>query len=162
LFFLADGDRINVHTLSFPQQLIHAQPVLRIRLPISRSGLSGYINELAPHNVNSILVGFLGSEEIILTASDDGDVVGYYTAAVNRAVQDMNNSSSSKNPRTLEDLETDISPFLIENFGRSAWGLAIHTTARLIAVSANTHRVTIIAFALSSSEHALSGSQSAG
>ena len=41
-----------------------------------------------------------------------------------------------------------LDPFFHQNVGGSAWGLALHTTARLIAVSANTHDISIFAFAL--------------
>ena len=45
-------------------------------------------------------------------------------------------------------LECRLDAFFIENVGMSAWGLAIHKEARLIAVSANTHEITVFAFAL--------------
>lgn len=38
--------------------------------------------------------------------------------------------------------------FLHRNVGASAWGLAIHREARMIAISANTEKVTVIAYAL--------------
>ena len=37
-----------------------------------------------------------------------------------------------------------------ENVGKSAWGLAIHSKSRLIAVSTNIYQVTIFAFAIRS------------
>ena len=44
----------------------------------------------------------------------------------------------------------DIRAFFTGNVGASAWGLAIHTEARLFAVSANTQDITVFAFALGS------------
>ena len=44
--------------------------------------------------------------------------------------------------------KSECRPFLLENVGRSAWGLAIHQEARLIAASANTRDIMIFAFAL--------------
>ena len=41
--------------------------------------------------------------------------------------------------------------FFAENVGSSAWGLAIHTQSRLIAVGSNAHEVQVFAFALSAS-----------
>lgn len=42
----------------------------------------------------------------------------------------------------------DVRAYFTGNVGASAWGLAIHTEARLFAVSANSHDITIFAFAL--------------
>jgi len=41
--------------------------------------LGGYINDARPHDINQIRVGNLGRLEIILIATDDGDVIAYYT-----------------------------------------------------------------------------------
>jgi hypothetical protein len=43
--------------------------------------------------------------------------------------------------------------FFAENVGKSAWGLAIHSQSRLIAVGSNSHEVQVFAFALSTSAH---------
>lgn len=42
--------------------------------------------------------------------------------------------------------------FFAENVGNSAWGLAIHSQSRLIAVGSNSHEIQVFAFALSVSE----------
>ena len=42
--------------------------------------------------------------------------------------------------------------FELHNVGLSAWGLAIHRDARLIAISSNSHTVKVLAYALSTSE----------
>lgn len=39
--------------------------------------------------------------------------------------------------------------FFAENVGESAWGLAIHSQSRLIAVGSNAHEIQLFAFALS-------------
>ena len=44
-------------------------------------------------------------------------------------------------------------PWFIENVGASAWGLAIHKEARLLAVSSNTHLIEVFAPALSTPEY---------
>jgi hypothetical protein len=41
--------------------------------------------------------------------------------------------------------------FFAENVGDSAWGLAIHSQSRLIAVGSNAHEIQVFAFALSAS-----------
>ena len=95
----------------------------------------GYLDILRPHAANQILVGDLGSREILLIACDDGDVIGYYTRSILNAI---------------ENLEGGVPPypFFLQNVGLSAWGLAIHTASRLIAVSSNTHKILVFAFAL--------------
>lgn len=43
--------------------------------------------------------------------------------------------------------------FFAENVGDSAWGLAIHSQSRLIAVGSNAHEVQVFAFALSAAAY---------
>jgi hypothetical protein len=144
LFFLAAGEEVLVYEPQFPHQHLRASPLLTIHLPVSRGGLRGYINPLAPHCVNTLLVGYLGSDEILLTASDDGDVIGYSTSTIRSTIELQVGSLALG-----DSAQTQPRPFFIRNFRKSAWGLAIHAQARKIAVSANTHEVTVIAFALS-------------
>lgn len=77
----------------------------------------------------------LGHEEILLIACDDGDIIAYRTQAIQAAVV----SRSVKAPKA----------FFVQNVGLSAWGLAIHRHSRLIAVSSNSFKILIFAFALS-------------
>ncbi|KAL5377600.1 hypothetical protein DPSP01_009654 [Paraphaeosphaeria sporulosa] len=49
-------------------------------------------------------------------------------------------------------MEQHILPLQHINVGSSAWGLAVHRNARLIAISANTHLVTVVAYGLSQPE----------
>jgi hypothetical protein len=77
-------------------------------------------------------------EEILVTAADNGDVVAFYTKPLAERVH-----------RGLAGEEVPFSArFLVENVYSSAWGLAIHSMSRLIAVSSNLHRVTVFAPAL--------------
>lgn len=87
-----------------------------------------------------MIVGDIGQEEILLVSCDDGDVIAFTTGSFERAIQE--------NHSEFPDIGLRISAFFVENVGQSAWGLAIHKAARLIAVSANTHEVTVFAFAL--------------
>lgn len=97
-------------------------------------------NPRNPHAVNHMIVGDIGHEEILLASSDDGDVIAFTTNSVHQAIQD--------NVAGNTDIGCRLNAFFIENVGHSAWGLAIHKAARLIAVSANTHEITVFAFAL--------------
>lgn len=112
-----------------------------IDLPKTRSGLSGYINLAKPHSVNQMVISDLGHEEIIAVTCDDGDVVAYTTRSIYDALE----------RNTLDDPGAQfirIKTILLRNVGESAWGLAVHKWARLIAVSSNAHSITVFAFAL--------------
>lgn len=101
-----------------------------------------------PHSINRILVEYLGNEEVVIVACDDGDVMGYRTEVIHRALE--------RQSRQFEPpSEVDVPVFLRCNVGASAWGLAIHREARIIAISANTHQITIIAYALSDDDDGL-------
>lgn len=85
----------------------------------------------------------LGDDEIVLCARVDGHVVGYYTHVVSSAVH--------QKPESLKDSSLcpiEIKPFFHVDVRESAWGLAVHKEARLIAVSANSHKIHVYAFAL--------------
>jgi hypothetical protein len=90
-------------------------------------------------------VDYLGNEEILIVACDDGDVIGYRVPEIHRAVDDRKDLP----PSSEADLTPHVRVFLHINAGSSAWGIAVHREARLIAISANTHKVTVIAYALS-------------
>lgn len=80
---------------------------------------------------------------MIVAVCDDGDVIAYTTRSVREAIENdmIDNEEGLPNTATVK-------PILFRNVGKSAWGIAIHKVARLIAVSANTHRITVFAFAL--------------
>ncbi|KAI9843785.1 MAG: hypothetical protein M1838_002472 [Thelocarpon superellum] len=98
------------------------------------------------------MVGDLGKEEILLCACDDGDVLGYYTRAIADAVD------RDGEPIPGAHVESGwLKPFFIANVGHSAWGLAINKASRLIAVSANTHEITVFSFGLADGQRAAGG-----
>jgi hypothetical protein len=100
------------------------------------------------------MIGNLGRDEILLACYDNGDVVAYYTADVDRHTSKDNASSPSQTPVVKKDGSDKSNrrlfptPFFHDNVGKSAWGLAIHQQSRLVAVSSNNWEVTIFAFAL--------------
>jgi hypothetical protein len=53
----------------------------------------------------------------------------------------------------IEPCNANYPSFFAENVGESAWGLAIHSQSRLIAVGSNAHEVQVFAFALSTSTY---------
>lgn len=143
IYSIAIGDEVWIYQPSFPLQKLGKDPVLKIRLPKSGRNVSGYMDELHPHNVNHLLVTFLGIEEILLVTCDDGDTIGFRVDEIQRAIERRLEPDSAENVYA-----TDIRHFFLENVGKSSWGLAVHTEARKIAVSANTHNVTVFEFGL--------------
>lgn len=95
------------------------------------------------HQVNHLITGDLGGAEILLLAYDDGDIIAYYT----RHVVDFLERSTKQQPRGHLAPQTP-RPFFHDTVGASAWGLAIHSLSRLIAVSSNRAEVDVFAFAL--------------
>ena len=108
------------------------------------------IDDIDPHSITRLHVDYLGREEVLLVTCDDGDVVGYRVPEIYRVITENQRSPSPRDPYN-QGLANKVRVFLHKNVGGSAWGLAVHREARLIAISANTHRVTVLAYALSGS-----------
>lgn len=122
--------------------------------PTSEPGLFGYIDRTQPHSVNQVVIADLGDQEILVCACDDGDVYAYYTSTLSKAIQRRQQSDCEE----TNDIN-EIGPFLLVNLGSSAWGIAVHKEARLIAVSTNLHVVNVLAFALLHSTKETAGSR---
>ena len=147
LLFIAYGDKIHVFKPQFPLQTLSQEPDLVVKLPKTREGLQGYIDANSAHDINHLIVGDLGNEEILVVACDDGDIISYQTLSIHSEIAYRHgNSSPLKSLRHIE-------PWFLENVGKSAWGLAIHKEARLLAVSSNTTRIEVFAPGLD--EHSL-------
>lgn len=140
---MAVGPEIHVYKPQFPSQQLASEPIFTLNLPVTHTLLPGYINPSNPHAVNHLVIGDLGNEEILVCACDDGDVIAYTTRSINFAI----NTRESGTDAGVAD-PNYIRPILHRNIRKSAWGIAIHKTARLIAISANTQEITIFAFAL--------------
>lgn len=85
----------------------------------------------------------LGNEEIIATVRDDGDVDAFFVRQIIHAIE------RRAEPGSSVGIDADeVKPFFQSNVGLSAWGLAIHSEARILATSANTHSITIFKFGL--------------
>ena len=83
--------------------------------------------------MNHLIIGDLGNEEILLVACDDGDVISFTMLSISLAINQAVPLAA---------------PWFIRNVDKSAWGLAIHKNARLLAVSSNTHNIDVFAPAL--------------
>lgn len=101
------------------------------------------MSQTFPHQANHIITGDLGGIEIVLLAYDDGDVVAYYTRHIVSYIENL-----PKRRRGPQPSKKVPQPFFRETVGMTAWGLAVHSQSRLIAVSSNLAEVNVFAFAL--------------
>ncbi|KAJ9142221.1 hypothetical protein NKR23_g7490 [Pleurostoma richardsiae] len=146
LYFVAYQHEVHVFQ---PHRMgnILGRPALILRPSISRAAatVGGYQDTIFPHQMNHMVVGQLGNHEVLVMATDDGDVIAYYTFKIAKYVERY--SSRSEHPPSEPHVAVP-KQFFHENVGVSAWGLAVHQKSRLIAVSSNHHEVTVFAFAL--------------
>ncbi|KAJ5778889.1 hypothetical protein N7457_006609 [Penicillium paradoxum] len=143
LLFTAYEEDIYVWIPAGPQQLLGSQPEMIIHPVMKEPHAAGYIDPLKPHAINNLIVDDLGLDEVLLLATDSGNVTGYNVKAIFSAI---NRSAKSGHSRPFDTYE--IKPFFAESVVLSAWGLTTHKFARLIAVSSNTGTITVFAFAL--------------
>ncbi|KAL4976484.1 hypothetical protein BDW66DRAFT_159669 [Aspergillus desertorum] len=143
LLFVACGHQIYVWEPAGASQTLGSKPEMIITPVMREPQAAGYIRPTSPHEINSILVDDLGREEVLLLVTDSGNVCGYRVEAIHSSLK-----RAVDNGRAKPLGGSEVHPFFIEYVGASAWGLAIHKFARLIAVSANTGYVTVFAFAL--------------
>lgn len=156
LYFVAYRGYIHVYRLNCNgRSIIKGSPLLILDPEESKTPMAafaqGHVNPACPHEVNHMVIGDLGAKEILLIARDNGDVVAWYTHTIARYIEARTAWERSSHDRTRHANSTKPpSPthFFADNVGLSAWGLAIHTKSRIIAVSSNTSEVTVFAFAL--------------
>ncbi|KAI5301172.1 hypothetical protein KEM55_001813 [Ascosphaera atra] len=110
---------------------------------IAEERAEGFLSPSIPHTINHLVVGDLGDDEILAFVTDSGNVGAFYT---DELVASMEESIMWRENGSHVDC------FFVQHVGSSAWGLAIHKRARMIAVSANTHFITVFAFALTTPE----------
>lgn len=164
LYFVASNENVIVYKPEFPFQRLGRRAQLAIAPALANPNAQGYIDRHRPHAINHLMVDDLGTEEILLLATDSGNITAYYTKSVEEAIQRQPYRFTTNAAGDL----TDVRPFFSEWVYESAWGLSIHTQARMIAVSANTPhhtpmddpcaKVTVFAFALSGGDYAAEGS----
>lgn len=110
----------------------------------SSPDLRGYLDRDEPHAINYLIVQKLGKDEVIANVRDDGDVEIFLVRHIVHAIATRVN----RNDITQDPVADNVKPLFLRNVGISAWGLAIHAEARIIAVSSNRHEVTIFRFGL--------------
>ena len=143
LYFVAYGKSIYIYTPDFPSQKIAEEPSLIFTSQPSSPRLNGYIDQRNPHAINNLVVELFGTEEVIAVVRDDGDVDAFLTRHIVQAIEIRKERGS-----TIGTEGDEIRPFFQSNVGISAWGLAIHTEARILATSSNAHEVRIFKFGL--------------
>lgn len=137
LFFIASGDCIAVYQPEFPYQTLKRHPALLIRPELANPHALGYLSHpgrrAEGHCINHLIVKDLGSQEILLLATDSGNVEAYYTASVLDAIHEFKRNGLE---RKFAD-SVGLRPFFKYWVCQSVWGLDIHKDARMIAVSSN-------------------------
>ncbi|KAK5104472.1 hypothetical protein LTS08_002361 [Lithohypha guttulata] len=173
LFFVAQADKVAAYQPEFPYQTLSKEPVLRIAPELANPHANGYLSSarenVSPHCINHLMVGDLGSQEILALVTDSGNVIAYYTSSVAAAI---NRASAQREGGTNSDI-LGLRHFFSYWVRQSSWGLDIHKEARMIAVSSNVPNaaqpaidadtsatVTVFAFALTSHSKVASSSSS--
>lgn len=138
LYFVGCQDSVMVYEPEFPFQTLRRSPVIFIRPTLKEPNARGYLSShregISDHCINHLMVGDLGTQEILLIATDSGNVTAYYTSAILEAIKKEPYHFSKQ---ALSDM-VGLRPFFSQHVVQSAWGLTIHKHARMIAVSANT------------------------
>lgn len=163
LFFIASDDCIAVYQPEFPFQTLRRQPSLLIKPELANRHALGYLSQhgsAQDHSINHLMVGDLGSQEILLFVTDSGNVEAYYTSAVMEAIRRAPGQYCEGSTSDVLGLR----PFFSHWVRQSAWGIDIHKEGRMIAVSANVPNgaqpgnsedssatITVFAFALNAS-----------
>lgn len=155
LYFVAAAEQVHVYVPQFYSQTLGNIPSLILNPPATNPDAVGYIDPDRPMGINHLIVDDLGRNEILVLTTDSGNVAAYHTNTIHRAVRRQAEEDAQQ---TADDI--GIRPFFTHWVYESAWGIAVHKMARLIAISANvplrsngsenTGDITVFAFALTS------------
>ncbi|EME85581.1 uncharacterized protein MYCFIDRAFT_41253, partial [Pseudocercospora fijiensis CIRAD86] len=143
LFFVAYSSQIYVYVPHFSTQALPPKPALIVPSQPSTPALQGYLDSTNPHSINNLVVQFLGNEEVVAVVRDDGDVDAFLVRHILQAIE-----RRTEHHGRIDTRADEVKPIFQSNVGKSAWGLAIHSQARILAVSANTHSITVFKFGL--------------
>lgn len=147
LYFVACNTDIHVYEPCFPNQRLARKPDLVLKTPLRTIpyDVPMGIDYMDPHSITRLHIEFLGNLEIVLVTCDDGDVIGYNVPHIYNSIERVR---AERKGMVNEPVPPPL-PFLHFNVGASAWGLAVHQAARLIAVSSNTHQIRVVVYGLS-------------
>ncbi|ANB14058.1 hypothetical protein AWJ20_5014 [Sugiyamaella lignohabitans] len=163
ILFIADRSQILVYEYSAITRRPEERPIFKMETrpsqttPEMRAGANWTTD---PHGINFLMVSQLADKEVLISAGDDGRIQLWYTGQILKAVKKRNagphSYSSLSNHRPISSLEsvfirrqaaseetsannyTITSPFLTLRCLKSAWGLSIHKSKRLLATSDNS------------------------
>jgi hypothetical protein len=98
LYFTAYEHKIHVTTPRDLKQILPGIPDLILEVPMSHDArqIGGFIDPSRPHCINNMLVGDLGSQEILLLACDDGDIIAFYVHRITTCMKSEANPSTIK------------------------------------------------------------------
>ncbi|CAG8552154.1 4932_t:CDS:2, partial [Ambispora leptoticha] len=119
LFFIARKDEIWVYDISMLAGKDKPKPIRKLKTLCSEQPSDDIINEepFGGSEINAIKVGKLGIEEALVAANGRGVFI-WFTSMLHKAPIHFCNESST-------------------------WGIAMHGPSRLLAVSANSHVITV-------------------
>ncbi|MCJ1439806.1 MAG: hypothetical protein MMC23_000287 [Stictis urceolatum] len=143
LYFVAYGAQIYVYRPEFPTEKLGK---CLFRWSPTPTGIIGIQTMPTQHCINQLLISDLGNDEVISTAHDEGD----YIVCTVRSVREAFEAVLLGELNESEAAEKCIRYVHRSNVGHSAWGIAAHKNARLLAVSANSMKITVYAPALTS------------
>lgn len=146
LYFVACNETIYIYEPTFPCQTLDYGNSFVLHPPKTSPNLPSHIDPEDPHSITRLHVDYLGTDEVLIVTCDDGDAIGYRVPEIFRAIESRRNLPPESEVILGDD---EVRVFLHRNIEASAWGIAVHQEARLIALSANTHRITVFVFALS-------------
>nr|OQO18329.1 hypothetical protein B0A51_15059 [Rachicladosporium sp. CCFEE 5018] len=138
LYFVAYYELIYVYEPSGSGGNTLHTPVHSLRSEPTRPGNRGYLDRYRPHAINNLLIAKLGTEEVLACVRDDGDCDVFLLRHVIAAIETSRQGYFDSFERPMFQISVGI----------SAWGLSIHSAARMLAISSNRHEITVIKFAL--------------
>ncbi|KAI5304442.1 hypothetical protein KEM56_006492 [Ascosphaera pollenicola] len=144
LYFVASRDCIYVFRPHGPH--IGAEPDLILKIDLVKPDARGLSAIGGAHAINHLITGDLGTDEILLFATDSGNIGAYFIDKIASVIDDLEELGDEK--KCSLEAGQRVRCFFVEFVRSSAWGLAIHTHSRMIAVSANDHNIHVFAFAL--------------
>jgi hypothetical protein len=140
IYFVAYGDEIYAYRPSFPAQRIDGKRVFRwVPAPTGSDRNTQRATSRHAHGINRMLVSEFGEDEVISTAHDEGDYIVATVKSVARAIGAVERGDISEHEAAIKYIRY----VHRSNVGDSAWGLATHKQARLLAVSANHPKIFV-------------------
>ncbi|CAN6613008.1 hypothetical protein TRVA0_005S01948 [Trichomonascus vanleenenianus] len=149
LFFLAIGSILAVYEYDIVAGQPQSCPSLKIDLKPSQTTdamIQGANWEDDPHGTNFIKVGLLSEDEpVVATASDNGKVHIWIVSDLFDTIQAMKHDNKDPSQRQVLLVETDpaVKPLVSFQMDSSAWGIDFEPRQQLVAISDNTHKVTV-------------------